>query len=504
MAQLAASLAWDLRLFRLALAASLGTLLLRLHIAKNTGFGDSEALYASYAVFPQPAYLDHPGLIGALARWLGDGTAPEPEAAHIFTSCAATLIPWIGLAAARAAGASWRGSLGTALTLTLVPELAIGLYGMTPDLPLAMAWLGALLLAALALRAEPKSFRALWTTLGVGVLVGVACLAKASGVLLGVALLATWLTRPVRGRFRTLGPWCALAVALILVSPVVSWELREGFPMLRHRLITTQADAGLSLKNLGMLVGGQLAYVTPPFWLGAALVLPNLWRRRHADAVGRLLWLSTVVVGAPLVALCLWSPAAEPHWLAPAYLPLSIHLARCQVIGRRLAAGALATGAVVTLAAWAWVGTALPLRLLGSAYRARYDIANDLHAWGPGRRLVLDAVSRAVSETKRIPVLVGPHWIVCAQVQAAVKQHVAVGCNTPIPDDFDRWLPRARWEAAPVVLFVHDSRFELEPSKQLPRRRVTSLSKVDVRRHGQVVRSIRITRLEQASAAASR
>ena len=28
------------------------------------GFGDSEALYACYALHPQPAYLDHPALIG--------------------------------------------------------------------------------------------------------------------------------------------------------------------------------------------------------------------------------------------------------------------------------------------------------------------------------------------------------------------------------------------------------------------------------------------------------
>ena len=32
------------------------------------GFGDSEALYACYAMHPQPAYLDHPGLIGVIMQ----------------------------------------------------------------------------------------------------------------------------------------------------------------------------------------------------------------------------------------------------------------------------------------------------------------------------------------------------------------------------------------------------------------------------------------------------
>ena len=61
-------------------------LALRLVAASRVGFGDSEALYASYALHPQPAYLDHPGLVGLLARAVGGGTAPTPDRAHLFTA----------------------------------------------------------------------------------------------------------------------------------------------------------------------------------------------------------------------------------------------------------------------------------------------------------------------------------------------------------------------------------------------------------------------------------
>jgi hypothetical protein len=486
------------RLARLALAVSVLLASLRLHIALSTGFGDGEALYASYALFRQPAYLDHPGLIGLLAGWVGGGTAPDPQRAHIFTSLAATLVPWLGFAAARATGATQVGALATVLTLALVPELSIGLYAMSPDLPLAVFWLGALGLAALALRSAPSSFRALAATLGVGVAVGLACLAKITGVLLGLALLATALTAPVRARWRTLAPWAAVCVALVLIVPVLSWEWREDYPMLRHRLVTTQAAAGFSLRNLGLLLGGQLAYVTPPFLVGALLVLRHLWRHRRDDEVSRLLWLSTVVVGIPLLGLCAWSRVAEPHWLAPAYLPLALHLSRCRVVGKRLAVGSLVTGAAVTILAWAWVSTPLPIRVLGKHYRARYDLANDLYAWGPGRRLLVEAVRDTVLSARLLPVVVGPHWTVCAQAQAALLGKVAVGCNTPIRDDFDRWLPRERWLRAPVILFVHDSRFEIDPARELPGRKVASISRVDVRRGGQVVRMIRVTRLDRS------
>ena len=53
-----------------AIAASLLLFVLRMHASTILAFGDSEALYASYALFPQPAYLDHPGLISVVARWL--------------------------------------------------------------------------------------------------------------------------------------------------------------------------------------------------------------------------------------------------------------------------------------------------------------------------------------------------------------------------------------------------------------------------------------------------
>ena len=250
-------------LLRSAIASSLLLFALRLHVGHGTGFGDAEALYASYALHPQPAYLDHPGLVGMVARLIGNGQAPNPQAAHLFAAVLATLVPWLGALGALGAGASRSGSVLTALALTWVPELAIGLFALTPDLLLAVTWLGALGLAALALSAEPRSFRALISTLGAGLLVGLAFLAKVSGALLGIALLVTLLSRGARGRLRTFAPWGALGLGLVLATPVVLWEAKHGWPMLTHRLVSSQAQAGFSLRNLGALLGGQLAYVSP-------------------------------------------------------------------------------------------------------------------------------------------------------------------------------------------------------------------------------------------------
>ncbi len=252
-----------------AMAASLVLLLLRLYAAERLGFGDAEALYACYARHPQPVYLDHPGLIGVVARMLGRGDAPSPFAAHIGTALLSTAAPWVGALAARAAGASWTASAFAAVALMLAPEISVGLFGLTPDLPLMILWYVAVGASAWALRAQAGSFRALVSALVSGFATGLACDSKASGVLLLVGLAMAWAAKPARAHRATLAPWGGLVLALLLFSPIVLDEIERGFPMLRHRLVETQKGAGLSLRNMAALLGGQLLYVTPPLlWAG--------------------------------------------------------------------------------------------------------------------------------------------------------------------------------------------------------------------------------------------
>src|SRR5260370_42402335 len=92
------------------IAATVALLAVRLYAAHHVGFGDSEALYACYARHPQTVYLDHPGLIGVVARALGGGDAPSPLAAHLRTAVLATLAPWIAALASRALCSAWGAS----------------------------------------------------------------------------------------------------------------------------------------------------------------------------------------------------------------------------------------------------------------------------------------------------------------------------------------------------------------------------------------------------------
>jgi hypothetical protein len=475
---------------------SVAWLAVRLFAASRVGFGDSEALYASYALHPQPAYLDHPGLVGALARLLGHGAAPTPEAAHRFTSVAATLVPWAMLLACRACGASWRRAAIAGILTALAPEMAIGLFALTPDLLLAYAWIGALAFAALALRRGPGSAVASLGFAAAGLLAGVAAASKVTGVLLILALAAAYLSPAARAHAKTIAPWAGLAVALVVIAPIASFEASSGWPLLTHRLVDTQHDAGLSLRNAAALAGGQLAYLSPGLAILAVAAVPRLLRGRH-DATGTLLFAATVIPAGALVPLCLWSRVAEPHWLAPAWLALVPAAARDP---EAPSARALATSGAIALAmvaaVYAWVLVPGAVALTPATWNPRLDITSELYGWPS----VLQAVERETLELSSADssaptpdelVVVGPHWVVCAQLEAGLGGSTRVGCDTPRRDDFDGWWPRDRWRNADVVVWVSDAHFG--PPPDLPAHTLLRSREVPIVRAGRLVRLFTIS-----------
>jgi hypothetical protein len=476
-------------------AASAALLVLRLLAAGLVGFGDSEALYASYALHPQPAYLDHPGLVGLLARVIGSGTAPSPLRAHRVTAVLATAFPWALALACRGAGATWRRAFAGALVAALAPEIAVGLFAMTPDLPLALAWTGALGLAALALRSAPGSGRAAGAFAGAGLLAGMAAVSKGSGLLLFLSLAATYGSRPARAHGRSLAPWAGLAAGALVVAPVVLFEAHCGWPMLRHRLVDTQSAAGLSLRNAGALLGGQLVYLSPLIACLAARAARDAWRGR-GDAVGRLLWSCFALPAGALLPLCLWSRVAEPHWMAPAFLALVVAAARARCApSRRLFATSCALAAVLVAAIHAWVLIPSAILLAPASYDPRLDLSNELVGWPEVVAAVREeALAVSVDEAPGDPgedlAVIGPHWVVCAQLEAALRGDLHVGCDTPIADDFDVWWPRSRWEAADVIVWVSDGRFG---PPLLTRHRALRSREVRIERAGRTIRVFTIT-----------
>jgi len=244
--------------------------------------------------------------------------------------------------------------------------------------------------------------------------------------------------------------------------------------------------------------------VSPPYLIAAWLIGRHLTRYRRRDAASTVLWWSLVVPLVPLVALCLWSDRAEPHWIAPPLLALGVHAARKDLLSPRLVKFALCSGSLLTLLVWLSVKTDVLIRFSTSAwgkalggYEPRYDLTNDLYAWGPGKRLLTQAIDDVVAKQGRLPAVVGtPHWMICAQAQVALGTRVNVGCNSPLASDFDRWAPPERWRDAPTILLVHDSRYPVDLAADYPARSMTRSWRSQVRRADRDVRTLTITQLD--------
>jgi hypothetical protein len=164
-------------------------------------------------------------------------------------------------------------------------------------------------------------------------------------------------------------------------------------------------------------------------------------------------------------------------------------------------AASCGVAAAIVALAHVWVLTPALLRFAPSSYDARLDLANELVGWP-------DAVSAVLKESIAVwtpgsqrgsVAVVGPHWVVCAQLEAALRGELPVGCDTPVRDDFDDWWPRTRWRDADTIIWVTDDRFGPPPS--LPSHALLRVQRVAIERGGRVARVFTIAVLSRRAQA---
>ena len=475
-------------------------LVLRVYASRILGYGDGEALYAVYALHPAPSYLDHPGLIGALAGLLGDGGAPTPRTAHAWTAVFATTVPFAVLLSARLAGAPRHRAVEVALVAALTPELAVGLFGFTPDLPLAILWLLCMGLTLFSLRRPRGDRRADAALLAAGVCGGLAAAAK----LPGLALLP-WIALSATGRRPGLVVFGSVLLGISVVSPVALHEAASGFAMFRHRFVSTQQTAGFSFRNIAALGLGQIGYLSPLVFGAAWASARGVIRRRSVDPVARALFVLFALTAAPLVGLCVWSRVAEPHWVAPAYLPLAV------AWGRRPAAlpswlrdNLLRVAAAFVAVVHLYVLTDIFPRLAGASYDGRYDLANDMRMF-PAAAGMLRAELLVAARGDRRVVVVAPHWTIAAQLAGVLPSGTLIttaGGSSSADGDFPRWVSAWTRDRADAVLFVSDDRFGTGASEHLTARPTEGRASFTLARGGRPVRRLQLRTLGPPEGAA--
>ncbi|MBM0743498.1 glycosyltransferase family 39 protein [Phormidium sp. CLA17] len=258
-------------------------LLVRSAIAVWIPPGFDEAYYYLYTQHPDWSYFDHPLMVGistGLGPWL-TGQVSQ------FTIRIGSLLLYTGalilLYLTSVQLFSQRAAVLTVAIASLVPIFFVGFGVLTlPDSPLIFFWSATLLIAAKEFLRQPTYYPS-WRLAAIGLLVGLACLSKYHGVVLGLGLVGFCFTsRQHRTVFKS--PWMLAALGLfcLTVSPIIIWNFQHEWVSLRYQSGRAVPNRGYSLLELiGTILIG-IGYLFPafgfPLWWVSLKTAWEQWR----------------------------------------------------------------------------------------------------------------------------------------------------------------------------------------------------------------------------------
>ena len=340
---------------RTAIIILLVGFLVRLFISIWLNPGFDEAYYYLYTLHPDWSYFDHPPLVAfttGIGVWL-TGQVSQ------FTIRIGTLLLYTGsliflyLAALRLY--TLQIAINTLAIASAIPifQIAFGILNI-PDTPLLFFWAMSLWLAAQEFfdyRVYRPSFRLTLLCLTVGL----ACLGKYHGFILGFGLVGFCLFSPnYRRAFRSHWFLIGIPVFLLTISPILYWNISHDWVSFRFQSERAVPNSSYQIDRVVVNLLIDMLYLFPTFgfpllWAvirSTILQLRNFkWqqypssrsfdREWELDKRGLLLWLSLpLILGFTIVS---GYQQILPAWKMPGYWSATMLLAERISINRRYA-----------------------------------------------------------------------------------------------------------------------------------------------------------------------
>ena len=434
---------------------------LRLAIAGATGLGMDESYSAGNARQFMLSYVDH----APLHYWLAG------LAMRIFGSEASIVVrlPTVLLFA----GSTWlmyrltarlfgaRAGLWAAAALNITPVFTLAHASwMLPDGPVLFFMLATANVVAPLLLDDPSVRRPLLRWLAAGALGGLAILSKYTGAFVFIGALAFVLTVPkARRHLATPGPWLATALALIIFSPVIVWNIQHsdvGVVFQTRRL----PGGGAGVHPLWLLedLGGQALYLFPLLFVPYAIALFRALRAGPAEPRG---WLIALIAVGPIVlfnAVSLFAHS-QPHWPMPGWLftiPLfgrdaaALVAERPHFARRYMALSAAIFGVVLA----ALVFQAVRGGLIPASFGPKADPTLDMVDW---RELGPELQARGLLGPDAV--VASPIWMYAGKTSYALGPQIPVVCVCADPQQFRFRYDQTQWAGRdmPVIVMRADN-----------------------------------------------
>jgi len=297
--------------------------LVRLWFAAAMELGNDEVYYWAYAAFPDWSHFDHPPMVGWIIQLFTLNLRLDSEVfIRLAAVVSAAIATWLMYVIGRRLGGERAGLFAAILhTSTVYGSVLAGIV-ILPDAPLVVFWLLALGLLLEALPAQEIGPREKRLVLFAGVAIGLAMLSKYQGMFLGVGAVLyvlaydrRWLREPVL--------YGSMALAALVASPILVWNLKNGFISFTYQGGRVAPGLSLRLDYFGTELAGQVLYQNPLTWLLiAAAVLAIVRGARVVDRPHlRILLLNALPLWVSFTGFSLFR-STLPHLTGPSYLPL--------------------------------------------------------------------------------------------------------------------------------------------------------------------------------------
>lgn len=285
---------------------------IRLAVSPSFGLGVDEAHYFLYAKYLDIGYVDHPPLIGwfhALFYYLFGTSEFLVRLPAVILFALTTYLLY-----------QFTAALSGSKTIALLAALAVNssfLFNALSFMLLPDCFLYPLLLLIIFTikkiedAPEAKYYACL------GVLLGLSGLAKYTAILFVPPLAAYFI---IKGRYDLLVSkrmLLAAAIALLLVSPVLYWNLQNDFVSFRYQTGHVMGSSSLDMKAFFQSLAAQFGAYSPFLFLIAFYGFCKSFREKN-DWIR----LSLLFGGAVLIFFLYTSlrETALPHWNSPFYL----------------------------------------------------------------------------------------------------------------------------------------------------------------------------------------
>jgi len=292
----------------------------RLWVAPSFGLGVDEAHYLLYAKYLDLSYVDHPPLVGWIHApfyyLLGTNEFLVRLPAILLFACTSFLAYRFMMGISNSKGISLLAVLGLNSSFMFN---ALGLMLLPDSILLVLVFLLILVIQKIEEKPQAKYF------IFLGLLWGLAGLAKYTSALLVPALLFYWLSQKRYDLLFSKHMIACAAIALLLIAPVLYWNLQNNWVSFRYQGSHMFGSSAIKLGPFFLSLAAQLGSYSP-FLFGIAFY--GFFRSFRSTQ--EQIRLSLLLGGIPL-AFFLYSALYDlslPHWSCPFYLlfiPLGLY-----------------------------------------------------------------------------------------------------------------------------------------------------------------------------------